>query len=325
MAETAHFSLIIPTLNRPNILRETLVSVFKQDLLPKVIYIVDQSEGNETRDLCSQFSSVKYIYSDVRSLTKARNIGIKASIAAGVDFWIFLDDDVELEQGYFRIINKAFADNDSIIGITAWVNTLTPIKRGFIANILRFFGGFDYNSSCVKIRANFLATSVKTIPSDWIKVEWFSGCAMSARNLKDKNIFFDENLILYALAEDRDYSYRLSKIGDTVLIPELQLLHKVTSEWRIPSRKKTFMVAVHQYYLVKKHFGDSLLNALMYWWNMSIRWIISLFVSFIGYASGNVEMARSGQDIRKSFYYVIQNRHKLKKLDMRFFHEFLSK
>ena len=325
MTKTAHFSLIIPTLNRPQVLRETLVSVFAQSLLPEKIYVVDQSDNDETKNICLRFSSVTYMHSEVKSLTKARNIGVMESINAGMDFWAFLDDDVELDPDYFKTLYEGFACNSSIVGIAAWVRPLVPVRRSFWVNTLRFIGGFDYFSKRIKMRRNFLATSPWVAGNKIIDAEWMHGGAMAVRNLNDKNIFFDENLILYALAEDRDFSYRLSKIGDTVWIPELQLLHKATPEGRVPSRKKTFMIAVHQYYLIRKHFSNSLFSTLMYWWNMSIRWIISLFVSFNGYIYGNEEMIRAGNDTREAFCYVMQKRHELKNLNMRFFHEFLLK
>lgn len=325
MSEFMRFSLIIPTLNRPETLKETIISVCAQSLLPEKIYVIDQSDGDETATICSQFPFITYIHSDVKSLTKARNIGITASINAGMGFFCFLDDDVELAPDYFKIISETFSACSTVVGITAWVCPLVLVKRNFLSNVLRFIGGFDYNSNQVKMRSNFLATSLRHIPATAVNVEWMSGCSMAVRNLHDKNIFFDENLIMYALAEDRDFSYKLSKIGDTILIPELQLLHKVVPVGRVPSRKKTFMIAVHQYYLVKKHFGNSMLSAFMYWWNMLIRWIISVFVSIEGYICGNAEMVRTGKDTRKAFYYVIQHRYELKRLDMKFFHEFLLK
>ena len=325
MTKTAHFSLIIPTLNRPQILRETLVSVFAQSLLPEKIYVIDQSDNNETKNICLQFSSIIYIHSDVKSLTKARNIGVMESIKTGMDFWAFLDDDVELDPDYFKTIYDGFADNCSVVGIAAWVRPLVPVRRSFLSNALRFIGGFDYYSKRIKMRRNFLATFLRYIPATQVKVGWISGCAIAVRNLKDRNIFFDENLILYALAEDRDFSYRLSKIGDTVLIPELQLLHKVVPEGRIPSRKKTFMIAVHQYYLIKKHFGNSLFSALMYWWNMLIRLIISMFICARGYIGDDKEMVRTWKDTREALCYVIRHRRELQSFNMKFFHEFLLK
>ena len=124
-------------------------------------------------------------------------------------------------------------------------------------------------------------------------------------------------------AEDRDFSYRLSKLGDTILVPELQLIHKAVPNGRIPSRKKTFMMAVHQYYLVKKHFNNSTASIVMYWWNMLIRYGISLFTSLQGYIKNDIYVIQAAKDVRESFYYVFQHRRELERLDMDFFHKFL--
>lgn len=323
MRDKLKFSLIIPTLNRPEVLRETLESVFAQDLLPDKIYIVDQSDDDKTKRVCEGFSDVIYIHSSIRSGTHSRNIAIQASIEAGMDFWCFLDDDVILDEGYFRIIFDAFSSNNSIVGIAAWVRLPVQSARSGAANFLRCIGGFDYYSKQMKMRRNFLAALPESPPKETLKINLMPGCAMAVRNLRGKNIFFDEKLILYALAEDRDFSYRLSKLGSLVLIPNLGLLHKATPEGRIPSRKKTFMTAVHHYYLMKKNFGNAASSALMFWWNMAMRCAVSLLVTLCGLIKGDSEMLRGGKDIRDSFAYLARNRKQIASGDLGAFHEFL--
>lgn len=324
MSHNICFSVIIPTLNRSAALKETLVSIYKQNVLPEIIYVIDQSDNTETKNICMQFPLVVYVHSQIKSATTARNIGIRASVEAGMDFWVFLDDDVELDKDFFNIIRSAFSDNQHIVGIVAWVRPLVSNNRSLLANILRFIGGFDYNANKVKMRSNFLATSLWKRPSgEAVKVMWMTGGAMSVRNLKERNIFFDENLILYALAEDRDFSYRLSQIGNTVLLPNLQLLHKAAPEGRIPSRKKIFMIAVHQYYLTKKHFNGAILSSVMYWWNMCVRWGISILMSLYGFVSDKHDMMNGATDIRDAFYYVLCNREQIGRGDLGLFHRFL--
>lgn len=317
------FSLLIPTLNRPVAIKETLLSVLKQDLQPSIIYVIDQSDDDKTKNVCSAFPSVTYVRSSVKSLTAARNVGVRASVDAGMDFWVFIDDDVELDEGFFSIMRDTFAKNGSVVGVAPFVRTEPPIKWGRAANAFRLACGFDYYSKQVKFRKNFLATSLRYPPKEQRRVAWMSGCAMGVRNLHEKNIFLDENLILYSLAEDRDYSYRLSRLGDIIAVPNLKLFHKVTPEGRMPSRNKTFMVAVHGYYLLKKNFGRSPLGALMFWWNMAARFAVSLLTSLLGRVKGNKEMARSGKDVRDSIAYLARHKKEIACGNLNAFHALL--
>ena len=323
MVAYAHFSLIIPTLDRSLVLQETLDSIFLQNLLPEKIYVIDQSEDNRTQIICKQYLRVKYIHIDKKSGTAARNIGIKESIKDGMKFWIFLDDDVDLDPNFFQIIHDAFVANLKVVGIMAWIRPLVPHKHSYISNILRFLGGFDYCTNGIRMRRNFLATTLWHAPHKMIKVEWMPGGAMAVRNLHNSNIFFDENLILYAQAEDRDFSYRLSLLGDTVILPHLQLLHKAVPIGRIKPRKKIFMAVVHQYYLMKKNFGNTVAGSLMFWWNMLMRYFVSICISIKGLYFNNDIYLSLGRDMRDSVYYVASHRKQLQQGDLNFFHQFL--
>ena len=48
-------SIIIPTYEREEDLKEALYSILKQTKLPKEVVIVDDGEGNKTRDLLKWF------------------------------------------------------------------------------------------------------------------------------------------------------------------------------------------------------------------------------------------------------------------------------
>ena len=57
-------------------------------------------------------------------------------------------------------------------------------------------------------------------------VEFMPGCFMSARRELASTVRFDEHLGAYALAEDEDFSYRLSRRGRLVYLPDLVVVHE---------------------------------------------------------------------------------------------------
>ena len=44
--------IIIPTLNRPSILKDCLDSLKRQTIVTPMIYVIDQSDDTKTKELC---------------------------------------------------------------------------------------------------------------------------------------------------------------------------------------------------------------------------------------------------------------------------------
>src|SRR6266545_3439367 len=88
-------SVIIPTHNRANLLREALDSVYAQEGVGKQfemeIVVVDDASSDATPETVRQYPEVQYIRHDTnQGESAARNTGIKASQGKYV---AFLDDD----------------------------------------------------------------------------------------------------------------------------------------------------------------------------------------------------------------------------------------
>jgi len=84
-------SIIIPTYNRREMLKEAIDSVLAQDYAEKEIIIVDDGSTDGTRDLTKEYQGrIKYIYTENSGVSAARNIGIKE---AKGELIAFLDSD----------------------------------------------------------------------------------------------------------------------------------------------------------------------------------------------------------------------------------------
>ncbi len=83
-------SLIIPTYNRADFLKEALESVFNQKHLPDEIIVVDDGSTDHTPEIIKLFPEIIAIQQKNQGVSSARNTGLK--IATGE--WIcFLDSD----------------------------------------------------------------------------------------------------------------------------------------------------------------------------------------------------------------------------------------
>ena len=85
------FSVVIPTYDRPALLKETLKSVFSQSFPPDEILIIDNGINQIGAEVFKRDKKIKYIRALPRiGVAQARNIGI---CSASGDYLAFLDDD----------------------------------------------------------------------------------------------------------------------------------------------------------------------------------------------------------------------------------------
>ncbi|MDL1957248.1 MAG: glycosyltransferase [Candidatus Desulfofervidus auxilii] len=84
-------SVIIPTYNRANFLKEAIESVLNQTYKDYELIIVDDGSTDETPKIIAQYKNkLKYIVIPHHGVSKARNVGIKT---AKGEFIAFLDSD----------------------------------------------------------------------------------------------------------------------------------------------------------------------------------------------------------------------------------------
>ena len=86
------FSIVIPTFNQSNFLKEALNSVFNQDFKNFEVIVIDNYSSDETNKIIRTYKK-KIIYKKIKNngvIAKSRNLGIKKSRGK----WIaFLDSD----------------------------------------------------------------------------------------------------------------------------------------------------------------------------------------------------------------------------------------
>ena len=84
----------------------------------------------------------------------------------------------------------------------------------------------------------------------------------------EHNCIFDEHLQYYAYAEDLDFSYGVylhaDKCGKKCIFSNRLIVnHNVSTEYRTPTRKTTFMNYLHRYYICRKYN----LSGFKFWWS----------------------------------------------------------
>lgn len=97
---TKKVSVIIPTLNRNDILINTLKDLLLQDYPDFEIVVIDQTEQTrpELMDFIKKYPRIKYIHQTEKSSPRARNTGVQNATG---EILLFLDDDVEIKAKDF--------------------------------------------------------------------------------------------------------------------------------------------------------------------------------------------------------------------------------
>jgi glycosyltransferase involved in cell wall biosynthesis len=257
------FSVVIPTMNRPEPLRRTLESLRDADPRPAEAFVIDASREGSARETVEAFQDgsvpLTYIHTEP-SITRQRNIGIDETSG---DVVVFLDDDVRLPSDLFAKLERAYADS-SVVGATGWVTEPQPIRAGGPASLLRRLvvaGSRKHAGRFTRYGYPRYVVAQDTVD----EVEFMPGCFMSARRELAAQVRFDENLGAYALAEDEDFSYRLSRRGRLLYLHDVVVVHDKMGFRSYDSRSLGRLVVKNRAYLFRKNFPQTPLARLQFW------------------------------------------------------------
>jgi GT2 family glycosyltransferase len=255
------FSVVIPTMRREEILDTTLESLSRCDPCPAEVIVIDADPEGSSRPVVTAFDqqvepAVHYLRS-VPSLTRQRNYGIDD---AEGDVIVFLDDDVTIEPDLFERLEKVFEDL-AVVGATGRVIEPQSDRLGGPASSVRRLlpGGGEEGTFTRYGYPRYLSD-----PDQPRDVEFMQGCFMSARREFAAKVRFDEHLGGYALAEDEDFSYRLSRLGRIRYVPEIVVQHRKLGFGSQDARSFGRRVIVNRAYLFRKNFRQTPLARMQF-------------------------------------------------------------
>jgi GT2 family glycosyltransferase len=244
-------SLAIATKGRPDDLRETLAALARCDPPPAELVVVDGDEGRSAEPVVAQFAGaadglpVRYLHS-APGLTRQRNVALDA---VSGDVVAFVDDDVALAPDAFARLAQAY-DDRAVVGATGRVHEPQGRRFGNSRSRVRslLFGGAEGTMTRFGYPRRLQDLDRAR------DVEFMPGCLMSARTDVARDLRFDERLAGYGLAEDEDFSYRLSRRGRVRFEPAVHVDHKNTGGSGSAGRDFNRAVVVNRAYLFRKNF-----------------------------------------------------------------------
>lgn len=201
MAEVKGISCIIPTLNRGEVLLETVKQLFAQDLLPAEIIVVDQTQDVDS-STCSTLRNwsdqglIHWVRQAEPNASKARNAG--AVLAMG-DVLLFLDDDIEVGPDFVAAHARNYLD-PTIVAVSGQV---LESERTVTTNLR--FPPDDPDLGWIRFPKNYAARCTTS---------WMAAGNFSIR----RTVYFeiggmDENYTRGAFREETDFAMRFLRAG----------------------------------------------------------------------------------------------------------------
>lgn len=261
-------SIIIPTMDRETELINCLNSICQQTYLPLEIFVVDASEKNILKHQLTQTfpalpSDLIYLRA-APSTTRQRNL---AAQQAKGDIFIFLDDDVILEQNFVTEMMRPFNDMSipNLGGVTGRItNATSPDWRGLLLS--RIFGLSEPGEGCYKKSGFPTHRSLHPDQTNLAPVQSIPSSIAAFRREVFAQFVFDETMSGYAYMEDDDFSLRVGKRYQLVYNPHARLEHLETPTARgNPRHRARQRIRCYGYYF-RKNWPNTLTHRLAYYW-----------------------------------------------------------
>jgi len=284
------FSLIICTYHRPKALMSLLDSVTLQTLYPNEILIVDGSKDQKTKETLEDINFPNLSYFKVedhnRGLTKQRNFGI-SKVGANIEVVCFLDDDVILEQDYFKLLLNTYQKHTEAIGVGGYIKDVVEwipkdelysvqfneykidgyVRKLGSRNVLRKkFNLLSQDPPGYMPKfSNGLSTAFLPPTNKTYKVEFFMGGVSSFKKELLQKLKFSEYFEGYGLYEDMDFCLRASKLGQLYVNTASKLDHYHEPDGRPNQFEYGKMVIRNGWYVWRVNYPKPDLKSKLKW------------------------------------------------------------
>jgi len=251
---TKNTSLIIPTKNRSEQIKELINKLFFLKLEFSEIIIVDSSNINHSEKNKEQCQKYNLSYYHTKASTSyQRNFGL-TKIKLN-NFVMFMDDDVIFFEDTFKKMDQCineYSDDKNITGFG--FNQIENVNNSFFENLKK--------NSVIKHLKIYPSLPGKIAKSGWhskilnlkedVLADWVFTTICIYKRKEIENLKFDETFGEYSYLEDLDFSLNLTKDNKNIYISsEAKFLHPKN----IDRSSFSFGIVeiVNRYKIIKKH------------------------------------------------------------------------
>jgi len=253
--ETIFFSIIIPLYNRPEEIKELLLSLCLQTYTHFEVLVIEDGSKNRAEDLMIHFYNklnIRYFYKPNSGQGFSRNFGFER---AEGEYFIIFDSDVLVPEKYLEIVNETIQKEklDAYGGPDAAHPSFTPLQKAISYSMTSVFttGGIRGKNTQVSKVFHPRSFNMGISREVWEKTKGFK---------------------ITRSGEDIELSIRIKELGfHSALIPEAFVYHK---------RRTNF----EQFFKQVHFFGRARINIYTFFPN-ELKWvhfIPALFTIFCG-------------------------------------------
>lgn len=287
MNQPLSWALVVATYQREKILPQCLKLAVEQTRPPSEVIVIDASDNWETtrNQVIAEIAATaphirwEYVPAKQRGLPLQRNQGIDLATA---DILFLIDDDSLMYPDCAEQIMRIYeADSDGVVkGIQAAIVDALP-SADIVINDTAKAAGWKWGKTipgittlqgwvwkhvflmnnevtCVPYYGNFpkyqVPQPLRELQTDTVRL--FHGCRMTFRRDAIAAERFEPLLLYYALNEDMDASYRVSKHGMLLEASNAKLHHFQSSGGRLSRFVVTTLASLNQAVCIRRYSDD---------------------------------------------------------------------
>ncbi len=234
-------SVVIPFYNKVNDLKACVASLQKANYDFHHIFVVDNStQSFDTAHLLAAYSNIKVIKAKPRiGFGRACNLGLYASIEAGDDYAVILNQDAVVKPDFANELLKPFAkDKDIVVSFPMIMGyDFSNISSMFVSYYLSPMPEFIYDASQQNIQEYYISPSRGS-----------GACLMFDLSQMSAIHFFDPNFFMYC--EDLELLERIVQEGKKIaFVPSACIGHRHSNVNAEGKAAEEIDVWKHQSYL----------------------------------------------------------------------------
>lgn len=255
MTATLPLSIVIPTRNRPMVLRRTLESLAAQGAQPAQIVVVDASPDRATYDNCvarpidGLIAPIEWFRADVAGAAAQRNQGIELCRHPTIGFF---DDDILFEPECVARLWRALEADARLGGVNAMITNQSYHPPGRISRTMfRLMAGHaekTYAGRVLGPAVNLLPEDREGLP-DIVPTEWLNTtCTLYRRDALPRPVFAG-HFTGYSLMEDLSLSLTVGRQWKLANARTARIFHDTQ-----PGEHKSDRAALARMELVNRHY-----------------------------------------------------------------------
>lgn len=256
--------IVLVTYNRKDYLKKALKSYDEQTKKPRYIIVVNNNSTDGTTEVLNEWKNNKSIY-DKYVINLEKNIGgsggfytgLKESLSLDAD-WIWVaDDDAYPEKNALEGIanfydNNTEYDKNSIAAICGTVINNNEIDTAHRKRIIQHKSYIEEAS-----------VEIEEYNNNSLEIDLFSyvGTVINKEHMEKVGLTEKDYFIYY---DDTEHSFRLSKSGKIICLPNVRIIHDMVSQKREIIDWKKYYGIRNKLHFYKKHFPKKYFLKLYY-------------------------------------------------------------